>query len=78
MGEDPENINFNEILNCEYIGLLRAPHVTNNYVKRKDDHWADLINENSSLEKAVSYYLPVDETQMSKYEGSLPPLLPFS
>ena len=31
LGEDPENINFNEILNCEFVALLRAPHVSNNY-----------------------------------------------
>ena len=67
MGEDPENINFNEILNFEYVGLLKAPHVSTNYLKRKDDHWVDLIDGNSALEKAVSYYLPVDFSQASKY-----------
>jgi hypothetical protein len=37
-----------------------------------------LINENTALEKAVNYYLPVDTTQKIKYEGGLPPILPFS
>lgn len=33
---------------------------------------------NTALEKAVSYYIPVDSSQIGKYEGSLPPLLLFS
>lgn len=52
--------------------------MSTNYQKRKDDHWVDLINMNTALEKAVNYYIPLDFAQTNKYEGSLPPLLPFS
>jgi hypothetical protein len=77
MGEEPDNINFNEILNCEYIELVRAPHVSYNYTKRINDHKVDLVSLNTALEKTLSYYIPLDTSQAGKYEGSLPPLMAF-